>query len=254
MPTQTDSKKAAKDAAKLAKGVVHLAILVDESGSMQGREESVVTGVNEFIHSFRESKGKVTATLSFFDSHPGAPRVRIRYAAEKVSKVADLKIGDYNPRGMTPLNDAVIETVEAMDKRVGKKERAFVVIITDGMENASEVKDPDVVAKLIAKREADGWAFLYLGTDNASHAAAANLGIKKKGSSLMFSGSKVGTQTAFASASRMASSYAATQDVETFDKTRSAVSDSYGDQLGEDDAAAFDEAMNKAEEEAQDDE
>lgn len=248
---QADSKKAAAKAAKLSKGVVHLAILVDESGSMQYRQEAVVTGVNEFIHSFRESKGKVTATLSFFDEHPGEPRVRLKYVDKPIAKIKDLTVEDYTPRGMTPLNDAVLETIAAMDKRIAKKERAFIVIITDGQENASE-SSAEAVQKAIASREADGWAFMYLGTGEASHAAAAGLGIRKKGSSLLFAGSAQGTGTAFAAAGRTASSYAVAASPDAFDKTRGLVADKIGGQLAEDGAEALDAAYDEAEAEVAD--
>lgn len=191
---------------KLNGGPVNLVLVCDESGSMMGNEEAVVTGVNEFVHSFREHDAKVT--LSMFDKHPGEPRVRVKYAGKSAKKVKDLKVSDYRPRGTTPLRDAIIDTIEALDKSTKEGERAFVVILTDGLENASE-NSAETVAKLIRKREKQGWAFLYLGANHDVSASAASIGLSKQGQSFMFSSTKRGTSSALRSATNLGMGYVA---------------------------------------------
>ncbi len=209
----TKSSKNAKKASKgLAgkvskKGTTHLALLCDESGSMNGNEEAVTGGVNEFVENFKDTEGDIRVWLGFFDAHPQAPRVRIKLDGEKVTKVKSLTVSDYTPRGMTPLNDAIVDTIEAMDKKVGKKDRAFVVILTDGLENASE-NSAETVKDLIAAREEQGWAFLYLGANHNAVQSAAAIGLGQQ-HALQFTSSKKGTSSSMRAATTRSESYLA---------------------------------------------
>lgn len=205
--TKTDAKKAAKDAAKAQTGDVHLFILMDESGSMNGKQEAVVTGCNEFLHEFKDNK-KARAWLGFFDSHPGEDRLRLKIKGEKASKVSPLEIGDYKPRGMTPLNDAIMDALKALDKAVGKDESVFLAIITDGLENASETSVETVKAAL-SKREKKGWGFVYLGANHDAEVAARNYGLTGKGQSFNFNATHGGVKSAAKSVTYLASNYAA---------------------------------------------
>lgn len=201
---------AAAHAKELKKGTTHLALLLDESGSMNGNQEAVVTSVNEFLHTFAEAEtkdAKVRVWLGQFDKHPGAPRVRIEIEGERVGKVPHRQIASYQPRGLTPLYDAVVDTIAAMDKAVGKKERAFVVILTDGYENASE-NSAETVAALIKKREKDGWAFLYLGANQDVTAVAGDIGLDPI-HALTFTSTPKGTSAAVTRTTDRAMAYAA---------------------------------------------
>lgn len=204
-----DAKKAAKKAVESASEDTHLLVLVDESGSMSGKEEAVVSGVNEFLGRFKESEGKVRATVGWFDSAGfgvNEPRTRFKIKTKNVKKVDPLDASDYRPRGMTPLNDAIIDTINLADKEQKKGEGVFIVILTDGIENASETSAEDV-AKAIKKREKDGWAFLYLGANQNADKVAANIGLAKKGQALTFNASKLGTSNALRSAHGHAMAY-----------------------------------------------
>lgn len=205
--TTTDAKKAAKDAAKAQTGDVHLFILMDESGSMNGKQEAVITGCNEFLHSFKDNK-KARVWVGFFDSHPGADRLRLKVKGEKVSKVSPLEIGDYKPRGMTPLNDAIMDSLRALDKVVAKGESVFLAIITDGLENASETS-VEAVKDALAKREKKGWGFVYLGANQDAGATARSYGLTGKGQALNFNATRGGVKATTRSVTHLASSYAA---------------------------------------------
>lgn len=205
------------DAAKLAqqakKGTTHLALLLDESGSMNGNQEAVVTSVNEFLVTFSEAetkRSKIKVWLGKFDYHPGEPRVRIPIDGVRVKDVKHLGPNSYTPRGRTPLNDAVLDTIAEMDKSVKKGERAFVVILTDGLENASEA-DSEAVASAIQKREKAGWAFLYLGANHNAVQAAANIGLSQQ-HALQFNSTPKGTSASVRRTTDRAASYLASPD------------------------------------------
>lgn len=237
--TTKDAKKAAKDAKKKGTGKVHLAVLMDESGSMNGKQEAVTTGCNEFLHTFRKNK-QARAWLAMFDDHPGEDACRIKVKAKKIADVKDLTIGDYTPRGMTPLNDAILHLLSALDKKVADDETVFMAIITDGLENASEA-DAATVAAAIKRYEKKGWGFVYLGADHDAETSAARIGLGQKGQAFKFA--KTGVKSTMRSAGGMAHAHAGEYVVHgageellaSSTALRGAVYDSLGGkQLGED--------------------
>jgi uncharacterized protein YegL len=231
--TQTDAKKAAKAAAKDKKtGKVHLFILMDESGSMTGTEEAVVTGCNEFLHSFKDNKD-ARAWLGWFDCYPGEDRMRLKVKGKKVIDVKPLKVGDYNPRGTTPLNDAIMDSLKALDKAAGKDESVFMAIITDGLENASETS-VEAVKDALGKREKKGWGFVYLGANQDAAGTAVGYGLTKKGQALNFRATASGVRATTRTASYLAQSYAH-GGVATMDSALAATYDKTGGHIEEDD-------------------
>lgn len=225
-----DPAKAAKKMAAKAQGTVDLVLLCDESGSMGGKVEAVVSGVNEFLDSFKDKDCRVTVAM--FDKHPGEARCRVKVKAKDIAKVKALTAKDYNPRGLTPLNDAILDVIGMLDDR--KPERVFFCCLTDGMENASEA-DSETVAKAIRKRERKGWAFLYLGTGHDAHAAAAVTGMGAQGQSFNYNNSSAGTKKALRSASGLAQAYYASPDSASYMAKASALAASTGGKLDDDD-------------------
>ena len=183
---------------------LHVGLLIDESGSMGPMHGAVIGGTNEFVAKLAADQNgtKVLATLAMFDLHGGDPVVRTKFKAIPVAEVGTLGPEDYSPRGATPLNDAVIKTIKTMDKRVKKGDRAMLVILTDGLENASESSSRDV-RKLIVAREKRGWEFIYLGANQDAWAESDRIGLAQRGKSLDYEASPEGTRAALrASGSR----------------------------------------------------
>jgi uncharacterized protein YegL len=180
-----------------AKDTLHVGLLVDESGSMSGNEPAVVGGINEFVAKLAADQNgtKVLATLGMFDLHGNDPVVRVKFEGIPVSEVDTLGPGDYAPRGATPLNDAVVKTIKAMDARVKEGHRAMLVILTDGYENSSRAPSGKV-RKLIHEREKRGWEFIYLGANQDSWAESQRIGIADRGKQFDFDASPAGTRAA----------------------------------------------------------
>jgi uncharacterized protein YegL len=236
-----DAAKAAKKAAKDMEGSVDLVLLCDESGSMGGNEEAVISGVNEFLDSFKGKDCRVT--IGMFDKSGSEPMVRLRNKTTPIGKVKPLTAKDYTPRGTTPLNDAVIETITQVTNR-SKSDRCFMVILTDGFENASEA-GPEVVARLIKEREKEGWAFLYLGANHDAGQAASRIGIRRPGSAYAFTSSRVGTQSAMLAGTGQAQNYFATRDAAEFDASREVLAAATGGVILEDDPDVKDRMSGK---------
>lgn len=179
----TDSDQPAGDAKK------HVFVLMDESGSMRGLEEAVTSGCNEFIHSFAED-AQARLWLAWFDQSPGEELVRMPVKGKPAAEVEQLTARNYNPRGMTPLNDAISTAVTTLDAVAGEDDVVFLAIITDGMENASETSTA-TVKQLLSAREEAGWGIVFIGANQDAVETAAGLGMVKPGQAFNFSADRM---------------------------------------------------------------
>ncbi len=156
-----------------------ISFLLDESGSMQGRAGSTMTGFNEYIKTLRKNGENALFTFTKFNTE----RTEIVYKGVPLTSVGELNYTNYNPNHGTPLFDAVGRTIAALDAEyasfpANKKPAVIVAIMTDGEENSSREFTQQRIAELIAAREKQGWDFIYLGADHNAFKAAENLGIK----------------------------------------------------------------------------
>lgn len=216
---------------ELVKTKTHIELLLDESGSMGGMEEAVINGINEFVHGVRDetTDHNVVMGLTLFDNVD--PKVRNKFSEVPINEINDLTAKDYNPRGGTPLLDAVAVTINALDELVDEDDKAMLVIYTDGYENSSTDYTKEKVQKLIAEKEEKGWAFIFLGAgiDAFADRASGGLGLNTRGKSFSTSDTVRGTGSSMKSASSMASLYTVS-DKATYDKTTSSLDTDIGEE------------------------
>ena len=161
---------------------VHAAILIDRSGSMNGLASDVIGGYNEFI----ENQGNLQATgefvltaVQFDDDEP----FKVIHDAAPLSSVPSMTSADYQPRGLTPLFDALGTLIKTIEKRVAASivpEDQIVVVFSDGFENASNEWTREALFQLITEKENEGWTFIFNGANQDSYGTGAGLGIKGK--------------------------------------------------------------------------
>jgi hypothetical protein len=171
-----------------------LCLIIDRSGSMTGKEEDVVGGVNNFITDQQKLPDPAVIELIRFDHE-----YDVFQPACDLKDAQPLKREDYIPRGSTALLDAVGRTLGSLDEVWAKHQpdRAIVVIITDGHENASREFTKSKIKAMIETREASGkWAFLYFGADAAAFAEAGGIGISMTNTA-SYSNTSIGTQSAY---------------------------------------------------------
>ncbi len=199
---------------------------------MSGLEVAVVRGVNRFIAEQAAEPGKCTLTIAQFDS---ADPFEVLVDAVSVHKTDLHALERYRPRGLTPLFDAVGSLIGRADRRMkqrsktGKKpEDQTVVIVTDGLENASTDYPVADIHDLIAKRREQGWAFVFMGANQDSYSESARLGVDPR-SVQNYEASDAGVDEAFVSLSRaqrerraMSSSERASRADDYFDGVREA--------------------------------
>lgn len=117
-----------------------ISIIVDRSGSMQGKEVDTVGGINTTINELKNNKEedtKINFSLKFFD-HEEYLRIR----SIPIEKVREIPVNDLKPRGQTALYDAIGNSLMYLICEKIKNPKKFdmcsVYIATDGYENCSK--------------------------------------------------------------------------------------------------------------------
>ena len=180
-------------------------MLLDRSGSMGGLEAAVVKGAARFLDEQAAEQGKCRVTVAQFDSQDPF-EVLIDSAA--VSKADRHALERYQPRGTTPLFDAIGRLIGCADQRIARRAEAgkqpedqTVVIVTDGLENASTDYSAANINKHISERRERGWAFVFLGANQDSYRESARMGFDRRNVQ-NYEASQVGLDEAFGSTSR----------------------------------------------------
>ena len=202
-PVEQRPKKGEEEESDLP---VHVSFLIDRSGSMSGLQSDVVDGFNGFVAKQREQPGTCTLTLVQFDSNDP---YEVIHDAVPIEKVSDLTPEQYQPRGATPLLDALGSLIEAADVRLdclGHEEDQIVAVFTDGLENASRHWSREKLFDAMAARKNDGWTFVFMGANQDSYAEAGRLGLDD-GSVQDFRGDRKGVHAAFGSLGRAVGEY-----------------------------------------------
>lgn len=179
-----------------------ICLILDRSGSMQGRESDVIGGVNAFIEEQKKLPDPTSIAFVRFDSETTACIERFR-PMQALSEVKPLTREDYQPRGGTPLLDAIGSTITKLDDdwKTEQPERAIVVIVTDGQENSSKEYTKAKIQSLIKARQDSGmWAFIYLGANVDAFAEASAMGINVANTA-GYQNTAAGTKSLYATAS-----------------------------------------------------
>lgn len=151
-----------------------LYVVLDRSGSMKPLASTVVAEVNRLVASVA-ADNETTVTVVAFDSTDPFDVVLDRH---RPASGPALSREDYQPRGGTPLFDAIAATLHHASHNLRRdrvRRRVLVAVITDGEENDSTHTALSVLGK-VQRRRAAGWEFLYLGVGDV-FGNAARIGI-----------------------------------------------------------------------------
>jgi len=158
---------------------VLVSFLLDRSASMGAYRDQTIDAFNEYLNGIR-GDGNIFFSLTTFDS----TSVDLVFDAIPVGEVRELTPETFQPRGMTPLYDAIGETVSYAASVVakggfGKKktQRVLFVILTDGYENASHVYSRADAFNLLKTKEALGWTTVYLGANQDAYGVGVGLAV-----------------------------------------------------------------------------
>ena len=162
------------------KDITHIAVLLDRSGSMSSVKDETIGGYNGFIKGQKDAGDNATLSLVQFDSGG----IDALQEFTPIKAVPDLTGDTYQPRGMTPLLDALGETIESTGRSLAaipesnRPDKVVFVVITDGQENASHVYSKARIKEMIDHQSgAYNWQFVYLGANQDAFAEAGGLGV-----------------------------------------------------------------------------
>lgn len=172
---------------------VHNLIILDASGSMEGLKKMSVDGVNGTIQTIREAMSANPEREQFLTlvTFSGKEGVKYQWRAKHIVKVKDLVQSQFNPRGMTPLLDAIGKVCTRLERQIDDDTQVLVTIITDGRENASTNFTQEEIRILIKRLDKDGWVFTYIGANQDAFDEANELGIRN---ALQYESDKEGTR------------------------------------------------------------
>lgn len=145
-----------------ATSTTQICLVLDRSGSMQAVREDALGSVNSYIQAAKENRDLYEARFSMVTfSSESVDVIRKNEIMETVKPVGS---DEYHCAGWTPLFDAVGRGIgildEALESRLGK---AILVVMTDGMENASREFSHEKITELIKTRQERGWLVTFLG-------------------------------------------------------------------------------------------
>lgn len=171
-----------------ANGKTQITIVLDETGSMMTVRDQTISGFNEFLQSQEDkSLGECRVTLVKFNSE----KIKTEYSGKLVADCPSLGNDNYWPTAMTPLYDAIAQAIKDTEKAVGLTSKVLskmtghavaagpaviLMVLTDGMENASQQYTQKKVFDMIIEKKKLGWAFVFLGSNQDSWASAESLG------------------------------------------------------------------------------
>jgi hypothetical protein len=149
---------------------------------MQSVAADMIGGFNQFIKKQKENDvGECRVSFNQFDDV-----FENVYSNIEVKNVQDLTDKTFVPRNYTALYDAVGRTIDEVGKELSdlpegeRPEKVWVVILTDGLENASKVYTQSKVRGMITEQQQKyNWDFTYIGANQDTWAVGQGLGISQ---------------------------------------------------------------------------
>lgn len=181
-----------------ADDVVEIEVVIDRSGSMGGYINDTIGSYNTWLAGQQALPGKAGLTLTMFNGTLETfPRTFLD-GARKLDKQ------NYRPGGSTALNDAIGHAMNRLLQH--DSDKAILVILTDGEENASKEFDTATIKKRIEAAQERGWQIVYLSADVNAFQHAAMYGVKRD-NTVQVAASGEGMRSAMRSATTLNSEY-----------------------------------------------
>jgi len=166
-----------------------VSFILDETGSMETCKEATISGFNEYIETLKQRRGTIRMTLMKFDS----TKMDIVYEDKAIGDIEPLNEDTYRPGAMTPLYDAIAKTIQDIPE---DRDNVLCIIMTDGLENASQEYKREDIFKMIKEKEEQGWSFVFLGANQDSWQTGQSIGLSQ-GNVADYSNSDIGMGNTF---------------------------------------------------------
>tara|TARA_A100001015_G_C14925838_1_gene686312 strand:+ start:108 stop:866 length:759 start_codon:yes stop_codon:yes gene_type:complete len=154
--------------------------IIDRSGSMFGKENDTIGGINSAIEVLKtepEPNTDVKVSIKLFD-HEEFMLIR----SIDLQHVRPLETRQFKPRGQTALLDAIGNTLKYFIEKKITNSNAYhvctVYIVTDGLENCSKHYNLDTIKEMISNAEENySIKILYLAANQDAILEANKFGI-----------------------------------------------------------------------------
>jgi len=161
-----------KETKKMAKPKTYVAIILDQSGSMCDTKEEAVRGYNEQVQQMKlnSKEQDIFCSLVTFNGE-----VFEHLWCEPAEKLTEAVAADYVTEGSTAMRDAIGYTIDKLKKTTNDQEDVayLVVVISDGVENASRHFTKGSLRALKNSVNKEKWTFTYMGCDDETLQAVA---------------------------------------------------------------------------------
>lgn len=160
--------------AKAAADKTLVTFLLDRSGSMMSIRDATIEAFNAYVDSLRDAP--IDFTFLQFDS-VSVDRVCVGIPVANAPK---LDTHNFQPRASTPLIDACVKTIRAVDEALAAvkgKRKVVVCFQTDGEENCSTEHTWAELNLLIKEKTLAGWQFNFMGAGIDAYQQARQMGL-----------------------------------------------------------------------------
>jgi uncharacterized protein YegL len=153
----------------------HVGFVVDRSGSMSRIAKDMNGGIQQTLADLAKQDGTIKVDIATFDND-----VEFVHTDAHPSHITDDLVV---PRGTTALNDAIGQMVNRLGNKFRtmpeekRPSKVIVVVVTDGMENASREYTAAQVKQMVEEQTNQwGWTFQYLAANVDAFATGAQYG------------------------------------------------------------------------------
>lgn len=159
----------------------YVGIVLDSSGSMMTGKEVTISSFNEQLQTIQKGakdlEGKTKVTFITFNDD-----VKPLFSGVTPENLSPLTTENYRPNGCTALYDAINNCIESIKEQQGKKDKdaaVLMIILTDGMENASKTISGSALGEKVKSLEDSGkWTFTLMGPSDQIQSMASILNVK----------------------------------------------------------------------------
>jgi len=181
--------------------------LLDRTGSMEAIKDDTIGGFNAYLKGLQADADGVEFSLLQFDSIS----IDKLCVNKPVTDVPLLTPETFQPRASTPLIDAAVKTIRAVELAVAKRPvppKVVICIQTDGQENASTEHDWPELNLLIKEKAALGWQFNFLGAGIDAYEQGERMGISADNTMSYDAQDRAATMAAFSGRAARTAAYA----------------------------------------------
>jgi len=155
--------------------------ILDRSGSMNGLEKDTIGGYNKLLEEQKLLPGDVTVSTVLFND-----AIEVIHDRVSIKEVNAITENEYYVGGFTALYDAVGQSINHIGKQLfetdenSRPSKVMIVIVTDGMENASREYSHTMIKKMIDHQKTKySWDFIFLGANFDAEAFSESISIDK---------------------------------------------------------------------------